>query len=291
MRVIGDIISMESEDASKWTLKFIDLGVLDKIHKILVGKENGSDSANKRRQKICWMVSNMVASNDRFDQIMDALRGHQLFEVILETFKCSPFVIREEAAYIILNIIANCSSLKKVDDIFESHFSSIVPALFGLFRYSHDTEGRSDNFAVAILEGMEHLLRMGQRVNNYKHSLQALKCSGMDTLESMQSESNGLMLRQRIKDVMALLKEQQDRHQKLLLVQCGWNICNKTKYIMEYVASSVNSKDCDLSSSYSRVQKHKFYRCKGCNSVVYCSKHCQKWHWKNGHKRRCNKFA
>jgi len=29
-------------------------------------------------------------------------------------------------------------------------------------------------------------------------------------------------------------------------------------------------------------------RCAKCNSVRYCGKNCQKWHWKNGHKLRCH---
>eukprot|EP01084_Bolivina_argentea_P225780 381463_1 len=57
-------------------------------------------------------------------------------------------------------------------------------------------------------------------------------------------------------------------------------------YVRYGMDITCRNKRCD-----SKYLKYKFYKCKGCKAVYYCSRHCQKYDWNRfGHKQICNDF-
>ena len=296
LRVIGDIVAREKNNTNKWTLQLIDLNVFNKFQYILTNEKNRKSKTYKSKRKhICWMISNMVANKYQYDKIIDELNKNELIVHIMKMFKYSSFTIRIEAAYIIMNIISNCNSLQEVDHIHKS--STIIPALFKLFRYYGNSKF-SNKFGIAILETIQHLLSLGQQYNNYKHLYHALKCSGIEQLESLQNaqnskddknDDNDKIFQEKIKKIIEFLRYQQE--ERLLLVKCSRKNCKITKYVngeIDGTESCLSSESCASSeSSFTRIRKHKFYRCKKCWIAVYCSRKCQKYHWKNGHKNNC----
>jgi MYND finger len=78
-----------------------------------------------------------------------------------------------------------------------------------------------------------------------------------------------------IKDHMLALTKELNRSEISKLSQ-EWNI---ELAHFKCLACNVQQKDC----------AQKLLRCGGCGEVFYCSKECQKTHWKSGHKASCSR--
>merc|ERR1712176_1517768 len=109
---------------------------------------------------------------------------------------CSQLVARREAAYIISNIIKNCQTIKEIAVIARS--SWIVGSLFRILRGFNASIGFSNHLGICVLESIECLLALGAELNQFKYLYQAIKCEGIETLESMQNTSES-----RTKDVFS----------------------------------------------------------------------------------------
>eukprot|EP01084_Bolivina_argentea_P083850 151797_1 len=291
IRTLGNIIASEKSYTNEWTLKMIDLGILNKYKIILTSK----DKQIPTQREILWTLSNMAANKDRFDEIIGAIHDNNLFHSVMSTLKCSKFSTRKEAAWIMGNVISHCDSIKQLECINDKSF--VIVFLLRLFRCDEEIMsigGWDSTFGFMVLETIGHLLDLGKKFNNYKFLYNALRCQGLEILENMQQGYVGKNKEfvEKVNEIIKLLKDQEN--DDFYLVKCCNDKCNKTKYVNGYETSSVN--DCESSSvssesGVSRVKVNRFYRCKKCNSAVYCSKKCQKWHWKNGHKYLCRELV
>ncbi len=64
---------------------------------------------------------------------------------------------------------------------------------------------------------------------------------------------------------------------------------HKSQYLLQIRGQLLNKyyKTCIVCNNYTT----KIKTCADCKAVYYCSKHCQKKDWINGHKQLCNKYG
>ena len=60
----------------------------------------------------------------------------------------------------------------------------------------------------------------------------------------------------------------------------------KNKQMMQFISNLMDMKQCRWDRC--KRKDKKLYKCNGCKQMLYCSRLCQKRHWKNSHRYSCS---
>lgn len=221
---------------------------------------------------VCHIISNLnqYKKNNEYNKIIDALYQNKVIKYIMRILqKETKWSITKYAVNIIKNIVFNCDQFKQLSYIHPQIIHILIQVCS---RNQLSFESKKD-----ILLIIKQLLILNNVYHKYQHviylSQNQHKIS--EEFNLLLKQNDNTQIKQNIREITNYIQFQQN--EKFLMINCSNIMCNKTKYRI----SNIND------NQIRQYNGNKFKRCKRCNTTIYCSKKCQKFHWKKDHRYYC----